>query len=94
MRAPQSIKKGRSFSIKGKIYSLRKMKRVRVQILRASGKTAISVTTKPNRAYYNLKKLDRRVKFRKLKRGTYTYKVKAQTSRGWETLVEQGFTIY
>ena len=65
-----------------------------IQILRASGKTAISVTTKPNRAYYNLKKLDRRVKFRKLKRGTYTYKVKAQTSRGWETLVEQGFTIY
>lgn len=94
VRAPQSIKKGRSFSIKGKIYSLRKMKRVRVQILRASGKTAISETTKPNRAYYNLKKLDRRVKFRKLKRGTYTYKVKAQTSRGWETLVEQGFTIY
>jgi hypothetical protein len=94
VRAPESIQKGSKFAIRGKLYSLRKMKRVRVQVLDANGTSVIKKTVKLNKRSYNLKKVDKKIKFSVLDVGTYTYRVKAKTSRGWETLVENGFTVY
>jgi hypothetical protein len=91
---PASIKKGKSFSIKGKVKSNKKISSVKVQVLDSSGKAALSATAKPKAKSYNIKKLDRKIKFGKLKKGTYTYRVIAKDSTQTLTLVSQTFTVY
>ena len=90
---PTSIKKGKSFSIKGKIRSNKKISSVKVQVLKSNGKAALSATAKPKAKSYNIKKLDKKIKFGKLKKGTYTYRVIAKDSTQTLTLVSRAFTV-
>ena len=93
VRAPASLGIGKAFTIKGKITSSQKITNVTVKVIDSNGKTAISASAKPNSKSYNILKLDRKVKFGKLGRGTYTYCIKAKTGSVWNTLVAQKFTV-
>ena len=83
VKAPKKIKHGKSFSIKGIIKSNKKITKVTVKILNDQGKKVISAAKKPNAKSFSLKKIDSKIRFSKLKKGTYTYQViavdKAQT---------------
>ena len=91
---PKKIKKGKSFSIKGKISSNNKIKSVTVKITDSSGSAKCSARAKPNAKSYNIKKLDAKIKFGKLKKGTYYYVVEATDTVKSKTLVNKKFTIY
>lgn len=90
---PTSIKKGKSFSIKGKIQSNKKISSVKVQVINSSGKAALSASAKPKAKSYNIKNLDKKIKFGKLKKGTYSYRVIATDSVQTLTLVNKSFTV-
>ncbi len=90
---PTSIKKGKGFSIKGTIKSNKKISSVKVQVVNSSGKAVLSASAKPKAKSYNIKKLDKKVKFGKLKKGTYSYRVIAKDSKQTLTLVNKSFTV-
>lgn len=93
VRAPAVLKKGKAFTIKGKLKSSAKIKNVKVQVLSASGKKVLSASSKPNKKTYNIKKLDKKIKFGKLKKGTYIFKVRAKNSSGWQTILSKSFAV-
>lgn len=90
---PENIEAGKSFTITGKIKSNKKISKVWITITDESGKKVISVSAKPKKKSYNLKKLDSKVKFGKLAAGKYTYKVTAKDSEQKLTLVKKTFTV-
>ena len=92
-RAPSSIKKGNPFSIKGKIKSNKKITKVTVKVVGSDGKTKLSATAKPNKKSYQVRKLDLKIKFGKLAKGTYRYKVIATDTAKKKTLVNKQFTV-
>ena len=93
VRAPSSIRKGKGFTIKGKIKASQKIRNVMVQVIDAKGNTTISASAAPNKKSYNILKLDRKVRFGKLGTGTYTYCIKVKTGSVWNTLIAQKFTV-
>ena len=93
VRAPASIRKGKSFSIRGTVKSSAKITHVRVQVLNQSGKAVISASAKPKKTSYSIRKLDSKVKFGKLKKGSYIYIIQAKTGSDWQTLVIENFTV-
>lgn len=93
LRAPSSINKGRSFSIRGTLKSSKKIKNVSIQVLNPSGKAVLSASSKPNKKSYNIKKLDSKIRFGKLGRGEYTFAVMAKTGSTWTTVVSEEFTV-
>lgn len=92
-RLPEVLYKGKAFSFWGKLDSSKKMKQVRVQVLNRKGKSVLSASSKPNKKTYNIKKLDKKIRFKKLKRGSYTFRVRVRTSSGWTTVVTQPFAV-
>ena len=93
-RVPAIVKQGGAFTAWGTIKANKKIKNVKVLVTNSSGKTAIAASSKPNKKSYNFKKLDSKLKFGKLKKGTYTFIVKARTSSsGWKTLISRKFTV-
>lgn len=90
---PTSIKKGKAFSIRGTVKSNKKISSVQVKVVKSNGKNALSATAKPNAKSYSIKKLDKKIKFGKLKKGTYTYKIIAKDSTQTLTLVNKEFTV-
>lgn len=90
---PSSLKKGKTFSIKGKVSSNKKISSVKVQVLNSSGKTVLSASAKPNAKSYQIKNLDAKIKFGTLKKGSYTYRVIAKDSVQTLTLVSKAFTV-
>jgi hypothetical protein len=90
---PSSINKGKPFSIKGKITSNKKITSVKVQVINKNGKTVLSASAKPNAKSYQIKKLDNNIRFGKLKKGTYTYKVLATDTLQTLTLLNKGFKV-
>lgn len=90
---PKTLKKGKGFTIKGKIKSNKKITSVKVQVLDSNGKTVLSASAKPKAKSYQVKKLDKKIKFGKLKKGTYTYRVIAKDSVQTLTLVSRAFTV-
>lgn len=92
-RAPSSIKQGKPFSIKGKIKSNKTISKVSVQVLDSKGKVKLSASAKPKAKSYQIKKLDTKIKFGKLARGTYSYKVVATDSAKTKTLINKKFTV-
>ncbi|MBR1986707.1 MAG: hypothetical protein IKA24_07510 [Mogibacterium sp.] len=90
---PKTLKKGKGFTIKGKIKSNKKISSVKVQVLDSNGKTVLSASAKPKAKSYQVKKLDKKIKFGKLKKGTYTYRVIAKDSVQTLTLVSRTFTV-
>jgi hypothetical protein len=51
-------------------------------------------SAKPGAKSYSIKKLDREIKFGKLKKGTYHYVVEASDVIKSKTLVDQKFKVY
>ncbi len=93
VKAPKKLKKGKPFSIKGVIKSNKKIKKVTVKILNDQGKKVISASKKPNAKSFNLKKLDAKIKFGKLKTGSYTYQVIAADTVQTITLINKQFKV-
>ena len=83
----------RFFQVKGKITSNYKIKKVTVAVYTKAGKKKLSVTKKPNKKSYDLKKLSKKVKFKKLKKGTYYYKVTATDSQKTKVLQNKKFVV-
>lgn len=91
---PTSIKKGSSFSIKGTVKSSYKITKVTVKVVDSDGNTVLSASAKPNAKSYSIKKLDSKIKFGKLSKGTYTYKVIAtDTKTSSVTLLSKSFKV-
>ena len=91
--APTKIKQGNGYVIKGKISSNKKIKKVTVQVVDASGKIRLSASKSNNKKSFNIKKLDPKVKFGRLPKGTYTYKIIAKDTKQTKTLVSKGFSV-
>jgi hypothetical protein len=62
-------------------------------VLDSNGKTVLSASAKPKAKSYQVKKLDKKIKFGKLKKGSYTYRVIAKDSVQTLTLVSRAFTV-
>lgn len=90
---PKKLKKGKSFKIKGKITSNYKIKKVTVGVYTKSGKAKTSVTKKPNKKSYNISKVSKKIKFKKLKKGTYYFKVTATDSKKTKVLLNKKFKV-
>ena len=94
VKAPSRVKKGKAFTIKGTVKSNKKIKKVTVQVLDSAGTAVLKASKKPNAKSYSVKKLDSKIKFKKLKRGSYTYQVIATDSVQTLTLVNKPFNVY
>ncbi len=94
VRAPSKVKKGKSFSIRGTVKSNKKIKIVTVRILDNNGKVVLKASKKPNVKSFSIKKLDKKIKFKKLSRGSYTYQVIATDTAQTLKLVNKQFTVY
>lgn len=90
---PGDIARGSGFSIKGTVKSNYKITKVQILITTKAGKTKLSASAKPNKKSYSLQNLDARVKFGKLEKGTYIYKVIAKDSKQEKTLVKKTFKV-
>ena len=90
---PKKLKKGKSFKIKGKITSNYKIKKVTVAVYKKSGKVKYKVTKKPNKKSYNISKISKKIKFKKLKKGTYYFKVTATDSKKTKVLLNKKFKV-
>lgn len=93
IKYPKKLKKGKSFKIKGKITSNYKIKKVTVGVYTKSGKAKTSVTKKPNTKSYNISKVSKKIKFKKLKKGTYYFKVTATDSKKTRVLLNKKFKV-
>ncbi len=91
--APSKIKKGKPFSIKGVITSNKKITKVTVKIINKKGKKVMSSSRKPNAGVFDLKEVDAKIKFGKLKKGTYTYQVIAADTAQTLTLISKQFKV-
>lgn len=91
--APTTIKQGSKFVIKGKITSNKKIKKVTVQVIDSNGKIKLSASKKNKSKSFSVKKLDPKVKFGKLPKGTYTYKIIAKDTKQTRTLVSKVFSV-
>ena len=82
--APTSIKQGKSFSIKGKLKSNIRIKKVEIGIAKSNGKwtSCKYVNNKVHGKTFNIKRADKKLKFGKLKAGTYYYRINVQTRDG------------
>ena len=94
VKAPSRIKKGKSFTIKGSVKSNKKIKKVTVQILDSGGNVVVKASKKPNAKSFSVKKLDKKIKFGKLIKGSYTYQVIATDTVQTLTLVNKQFNVY
>ena len=92
-RAPKKIKKGRGFTIKGKVKSNNKLTNVTVQVVDSSGNVKMSASKNPKSKSYNVKKLDRKMRFGKLKKGSYRYQVIATDTLQTKTLLNRSFKV-
>ena len=90
---PKKLKKGKSFKIKGSITSNYKIKKITVAVYTKSGKAKYKVTKKPNKKSYNISKVSKKIKFKKLKKGTYYFKVTATDSKKTKVLLNKKFKV-
>lgn len=90
---PTKIKEGKSFGIWGEVRSDKPIKKVTVKILDHNGKTVIKVTKKPGKKLFKIVKVDKKIKFGKLKKGSYTYQIIATDSAKTLTLVNKQFNV-
>lgn len=93
VKAPAKIKKGKGYRIKGKVRSNKKIVKVTVKVLDSNGSKVYSASKKPNAKSFNISKLDSKIKFGRLKKGSYTFQVIATDKQQTLTLVNKGFRI-
>lgn len=84
INSPKRLTKGKSYSLKGYVKSNIKLNYVRVGIANKKGnwKKRYSVSVNPKRYSYNIAKADSHIKFDKLPKGTYRYKITAKDVSG------------
>lgn len=92
---PESIKKGSSYSIRGTLSSNVNIARVEVGIAKSKTKwTSYKYDNQVNAKTFDLRKADSKLKFGKLSKGTYYYRIFAHTSDGKvHTVLNQKFTV-
>lgn len=93
---PKTMKKGKPFSVRGKIKSNHPIRKVTVKVVKISNnKTKISASKKltGTKKSYSLQKLDNKLKFGKLARGKYRYKVIVKDTKTTKTLVNKKFRV-
>ena len=91
---PSTIKKGGTFTLKGKITCNKKMKEVRVTIYDISGKKCYQrYIAKPKSKTFDLANADPYIAFEKLNVGTYYLKVRCTVSDGKKFVVNKKFTV-
>lgn len=93
LRAPERIKQGRGFSIKGAVRSNKKIKKVTVRVLDCNGNKVLSASRKPKSKSFNIKKLDSKIKFGRLEKGLYSFQVIATDSAQKLKLVNKPFVV-
>lgn len=93
VRAPEKLKLGAAFTIKGIIKSNYKITKVQVAVIDSNGDKVINLSVKPNKKKYSILSLDDDIKFGQLPKGKYTYKVIAKDSMTKKTLVKKKFTV-
>ncbi|MBR0400827.1 MAG: hypothetical protein IJH95_08475 [Mogibacterium sp.] len=93
IRAPEALKKGSGFSIKGIVESNYPLRTVTVMVKDKNGKTMISKQAKPEGWSYDLTRLDPYIKFGSLDNGTYKYIVKAEDAKKSKTLYKTAFSV-
>ena len=92
---PVSLVKGKSYSINGLITSNYKITSVTVGVFKTNGTATAQVkTVKPNAKSYDIKNVDKYIKFGSLSAGTYDFVVKATDASGTaKTLVCNEFKV-
>ncbi len=93
---PKTVTVGSSFTLKGKITSNRKIKRVEIGIVNSSNKWTGQKydNASLNTLTFNIAKADPYIKFGKLKAGKYKYRIYAHTSDGKVHIVlNDAFTV-
>lgn len=88
-------KAGRTFSIKGKLTSSTKITSVTAGVYTSEygGKMLTGKTVRPNTTSYNLKNIDPYIRFDKLPRGTYGYRVEVTNGAGTMTIIRWEFRV-
>lgn len=88
--------KGRSFDMKGKVYSKFKMTRVTIGITNSKGswKSGFYKTVNPKSDVFNIASVDTSIKFGKLPAGTYRYAIYARDNKGKaKTILSKTFKV-
>ena len=75
--APRNLKKKSAFVFSGTVSSNYKIQKVTVSILNKRGKTVVSASAAPKAKSYSVKKLSGKIRFGKLKKGTYRFRIHA-----------------
>lgn len=77
-KSPSSLKVGNSFSVKGTVKSSYRIANISVGVQKSSGKWVSGVykSASPNTNTYDLAKLNNSIKFEKLSKGTYMYRIR------------------
>lgn len=91
---PKELKKGQMFTMKGKITSNYNLKTVTAGVYKTSGEkvTTASKSLKDKKSY-DVYGLDEEIKFGKLAKGTYYYKVTATDTKKTVTLLNKKFVV-
>ena len=91
---PKELKKGQMFTMKGKITSNYNLKTVTAGVYKTSGEkvTTASKSLKDKKSY-DVYGLDEKIKFGKLAKGTYYYKVTATDTKKTVTLLNKKFVV-
>lgn len=91
--APTKLKKGTAFWLKGKISSNKKITKVTLQVVDAKGKVKLTASANNSKKSFDIRILDPKIKFGKLAKGTYYYRVIAQDTAQKKTLLNRKFTV-
>lgn len=92
-KTPTKIKQGKGFGIWGEVKSNKKIKKVTVRILDSKGRTVVKVVRKPNKKLFKIVKIDSKIKFGELSKGSYTYQITATDTVKTLRLVNKQFTV-
>lgn len=85
---------GQSYSIFGLIESNKKLTRVEIGVVNAkTNKWTVKYDKKISSTYFSISKADSKIKFGKLKPGTYNYRIYAHKSKKTYTLLNQKFIV-
>lgn len=92
--APGNLKKKSAFVFSGTVSSNYKIQKVTVSILSKAGKTVASASAAPRAKSYSIRKLSGKIRFGKLKKGTYRFQIHAvDTTKQEKMLINKFFHV-
>ena len=95
IRYPSSLVQGKGFDVKGTVKATKKIKSITAGVTDANGKwTSVKYTKKSiNAKSFNLNKINSKLKFGKLKAGTYYYRISVTTTGGTSVVANKAFKV-